>query len=101
MTLEDGSPSCSTGFLKVLKGPKKMDVALKAKDKTTMIDKAHSAIVVNFGGKVLGQVSKEKTAAGVWTKLKGLYMTKSLVNRLYLKQALYAFKMSEDKVLAE
>ena len=28
-------------------------------------------------------------------------MTKSLVNRLYLKQALYSFKMSEDKVLAE
>ena len=28
-------------------------------------------------------------------------MTKSLVNRLYLKQALYSFKMIEDKVLAE
>ena len=33
-------------------------------------------------------------------KLKSLYMTKSLVNRLYLKQALYSFKMTEDKVLA-
>ncbi|CAL5214852.1 unnamed protein product [Lathyrus oleraceus] len=28
-------------------------------------------------------------------------MTKSLVNCLYMKQALYSFKMSEDKVLAE
>ena len=28
-------------------------------------------------------------------------MTKSLVNHLYLKQALYSFKMSEDKVLTE
>lgn len=39
--------------------------------------------------------------SGHWEKLKSLYMTKSLVNRLYLKQALYSFKMSEDKVLAE
>lgn len=28
-------------------------------------------------------------------------MTKSLVNRLYLKQTLYSFKMSEDKILTE
>src|SRR4051812_47455150 len=28
-------------------------------------------------------------------------MTKLMVNRLYLKQALYSFKMVEDKVLAE
>lgn len=28
-------------------------------------------------------------------------MNKSLVNRLYLKQALYLFKMSEDRVLME
>lgn len=34
-------------------------------------------------------------------KLESLYMTKSLVNRIYLKHALYSFKMIEDKVLAE
>ena len=34
-------------------------------------------------------------------KLESLYMTKSLVNRLYLKQDLYSFKMIGDKVLAE
>ena len=28
-------------------------------------------------------------------------MTKSLVNRLYLKQALYSFKMQEDKAIDE
>lgn len=44
---------------------------------------------------------KEKTVVGVWIKLQGLYMTKLLVKLLYLKQALYSFKISEDKVLAE
>ena len=34
-------------------------------------------------------------------KLKSLYMTKSLVNRLYLKQALYSFKIIKEKVLVE
>ncbi|GKC13368.1 hypothetical protein Tco_1010150, partial [Tanacetum coccineum] len=33
------------------------------------------------------------TAAGVWSKLKALYMTKSLVNKLYLKKKLYTFYM--------
>lgn len=56
---------------------------------------------MSLGDKVLRQVSKETTTSGLWVKLKSLYMTKSLVNHLYLKQALYSFKMSEEKVLAE
>lgn len=66
-----------------------------------MIEKAHITIVLSLGDKVLWQVLKEKKETGVWTKLEGLYMTKSLVNRLYLKQAMYSFNMSEEKVLVE
>lgn len=65
-----------------------MDVALIENEKTMMIEESHDAIVFKLGDKVLRQVSKENIAADVWTKLQGLYMTKSLVNRLYLKQAL-------------
>lgn len=78
-----------------------MNVVLTAAEKTNMIKKAHNAILLSLGDKVLRQVSKETTAAGFWVKLESLYITKSLVNRLYLKQALYSFKMIEDKVLAE
>lgn len=78
-----------------------MDVSLMEKEKTTMIKKSHIAIILTHGGKVLRHVSKEKITTDVWTKLEGLYMTKLLVNCLYLKQALYSFKMSEDKVLAK
>lgn len=66
-----------------------------------MIEKAHTVIILSLGDKVLRQVSKEKTIAVVWAKLECLYMTKPFVNRLYMKQALYSFKMSEYKVLTE
>jgi len=48
---------------------------------------------------VLRQVSKEKIEAGIWSKLEDLYMTKSLVN--CLKQALYSFKMQDNKIVEE
>ena len=63
-----------------------MDAFLKEKEKTTMIEKVHSAIILRLGDKVLQQVSKEKTITNVWSKLEGLYMTKSLVNLLYLNE---------------
>lgn len=37
--------------------------------------------------------------AGLWLKLESLYMTKSLTNRLYLKQCLYILRMREDMSL--
>lgn len=70
-------------------------------EKKALMEKAHSAILLSLGDKVLRKVSKEKTAAGLWSKLESLYMTKSLVNRLYLKQALYSFKMQEEKSIDE
>lgn len=66
------------------------------KEKMKMIEKTHSAIILSVGDKVLWQVSKEKIVAGVWTKLEGLYMTKLLVNRLYLKQTLHSFKWRQS-----
>nr|KYP45203.1 Retrovirus-related Pol polyprotein from transposon TNT 1-94 [Cajanus cajan] len=39
--------------------------------------------------------------AGIWVKLERLYVTKSLVNHLDLKQVLYSLKMHEDKSLVE
>ncbi|GJZ76245.1 zinc finger, CCHC-type containing protein [Tanacetum coccineum] len=39
------------------------------------------------------ELQGKKTAAGIWTKLTSLYMTKSLANRLYLKKKLYTLRM--------
>src|SRR3954464_10360508 len=87
--------------LEALKGEAAMNAELMAAEKTNMIEKAHIAILLSLSDKVLQQVSKETATSGLWVKLESLYMTKSLVNRLYLKQALYSLKMIEYKVLAE
>ena len=63
----------------------KMPEGLSEKEKNEILDKAHSAIILSLGDKVLREVSKEESAAGVWAKLENLYMTKSLANRLFLK----------------
>ena len=77
------------GLLEAFGGEENMDSAIPQREKRTLLEKAHSAIILSLGDKVLRQVSKEKSAVEVWAKLESLYMTKSLVNRLYLKHALY------------
>ncbi|KAL8527828.1 hypothetical protein ACS0TY_005596 [Phlomoides rotata] len=64
-------------------------------------EKAHSAIILCLGDKPLREVSKEKTAINVWRKLESLYQTKSVSNKLYTKQKLLDFRMSDGKDLNE
>ncbi|GJV90056.1 zinc finger, CCHC-type containing protein [Tanacetum coccineum] len=66
---------------------------MEAQAKAELNKKAHSAVILCLGNKVLREVTRETTAAGVWSKLKTLYMTKSLANKLYLKKKLYTFYM--------
>ena len=63
--------------------------------------KAHSVVVLCLGDKVLREVAKETTAAGILEKLENLYMTKSLANRLFMKQRLYSWRFLEDKSIIE
>ena len=71
-----------------------LDVALNGKnlpthlsenEKKELLDKAHNALILSLGDKVLREISKEKSVAAVWLKLESLYMTKSLANKLFLK----------------
>ncbi|GKD50039.1 hypothetical protein Tco_1279015, partial [Tanacetum coccineum] len=66
-----------------------------------MLKSAHSALILCFGDQVLREVNKETTAAGIWTKLKTLYMMKSLANCLYLPKKLYTFYMHMGKKQSE
>ncbi|GKD79155.1 hypothetical protein Tco_1341776 [Tanacetum coccineum] len=59
--------------------------------------KVFSALIFCLGDRVLREITKETTAAGIWKKLKTLYMKKSLANRLYLKKKLYTFQMHQGK----
>lgn len=66
-----------------------------------MMAKAHSVIVLCLGDKVLREVVKETNALGILEKLESLYLTKSLANRLYMKQRLYSYRFTEDKSAIE
>ncbi|GKE32351.1 retrovirus-related pol polyprotein from transposon TNT 1-94, partial [Tanacetum coccineum] len=69
--------------------------------KMDVYKKAHSALLLCLDNKVLREVNKENSAAGVWLKLETLYMTKSLANKLYLKKKLFTFYMHSGKKLSE
>ncbi|GAA0178173.1 hypothetical protein LIER_29802 [Lithospermum erythrorhizon] len=51
-------------------------------------EKAHSTLLLSLDDEIIREVSKQETTAGLWTKLESLYMTKSLTNKLLLKQRL-------------
>ena len=66
-----------------------------------VLQKAHSAIILSLDDKVLREVAHETSASAIWKKLEDLYMVKSLANRLYLKQQLYSYRLTEGKTLSE
>ena len=89
------------GLQDALKGEKDLPKTLSEKEKNDILEKAQSAIILSLGDKALREVSKETSAAAIWLKLEKLHMTKSLANRLYLKQRLYSFRMAEGKSIED
>ncbi|KAL8470623.1 hypothetical protein ACS0TY_033249 [Phlomoides rotata] len=89
------------GLASTLKMEEDGESSVTAAKRIEIGEKAHSAIILCLGDKPLREVSKEKTAIDVWRKLESLYQTKSVPNKLYVKQKLLNFKMSEDKNLSE
>nr|GEX07623.1 retrotransposon protein, putative, Ty1-copia subclass [Tanacetum cinerariifolium] len=74
---------------------------MEAQTKAELNKKAHSAVILCLGNKVLREVTGKTTAVGVWSKLETLYMTKSLANNLYLKKKLYTFYMPAGRKISE
>ncbi|KAG8474630.1 hypothetical protein CXB51_031256 [Gossypium anomalum] len=63
--------------------------------------KALSAIQLCLTNTVLQEVLMEKTSSALWKRLETLYATKSLANRLVLKQRLFTFRMNEGELLRD
>ncbi|GKC53169.1 retrotransposon protein, putative, ty1-copia subclass [Tanacetum coccineum] len=74
---------------------------METQTKTELNKKAHSALILCLGNKVLREVTGDTTAAGVWSKLETLYMTKSLANKLYLKKKLYTIYIPAERKIFE
>ncbi|KAK0585700.1 hypothetical protein LWI29_032661 [Acer saccharum] len=86
------------GLAKALRGRKKLLVNMPEEKKDDIMEKAFSAILSSLSDVVLYEVFDEKTVESLWLKLESLYMTKSLSNRLYLKQRLHGIRFSEEIV---
>ena len=50
---------------------------------------------------VMYHVMDEESPVAIWLKLESWYISKSLTNKLYLKQKLYGLKMAEDSDLSQ
>ncbi|KAG8473853.1 hypothetical protein CXB51_035848 [Gossypium anomalum] len=64
-------------------------------------EKALSAIQLCLTNTILQEVLMEKTSSALWKRLETLYATKSLANRLVLKQHLFTFRMNEGELLRD
>lgn len=66
-----------------------------------MDKRAKNMICASLGNLVLRKVMKQTTALGVWKALEKDYQTKTLPNRIYLKQRFTSFKMEEHRSVEE
>jgi hypothetical protein len=62
---------------------------------------AVATIRLCLGDDIMYHVMDEEFLAAVWLKLESRYMSKSLTNKLYLKQRLYSLKMVEGSDLSQ
>ena len=78
-----------------MKGKDKIPESLIENEKEEMDEKVLTSIQLYLSNEVLQEVVHEKTTISLWLKLESLYMTKTLVNRLHLKQWLFTLCMVE------
>ncbi|TXG62727.1 hypothetical protein EZV62_009721 [Acer yangbiense] len=77
------------------------DFDIWGRKKNDMLEMALGTIILNLSDNVLREVNDETTACDVWNKLESLYLTKSLTNKIYLKERLFSFKMDASKGLGQ
>ena len=70
-------------------------------DIRTINNKAHNTTILHLSDEVLREVAKERSAAGLWTKLEEMFLKKSLAKRLYMKRRLYTFSMKEGTTMKD
>ena len=74
---------------------------VESSEMASLEEKAHSTILLCLADDIITEVTDQATAASLWLKLESLYMTKSLTNKLLLKQRLFSLRMEEGSNLRE
>ncbi|KAK9232475.1 hypothetical protein WN943_022721 [Citrus x changshan-huyou] len=86
------SPASSSGSGKA---------SISDEDWEELDDRAASAIRLCLAKNVLANVGKIPTAKELWEKLEKLYQTKSISNRLYLKERFHTLRMTEGTKISD
>ena len=101
MACQDACFVSAARIVESTKGQECFAATLSDEEKEDLLERAHSAILLSLGDKVLREIVNEETAIGLWLKLESRYMTKSLTNRLYMKQRLYTIQMKEGTPVSD
>uniref|UniRef100_A0A2N9G1G5 CCHC-type domain-containing protein n=1 Tax=Fagus sylvatica TaxID=28930 RepID=A0A2N9G1G5_FAGSY len=89
------------GLVKALYGKTKKPEKMTDDEWEELDMKAVSTIRLLLADEVMYDVMEENSIAGIWLNLEKRYMSKSLTNKLHLKQKLYGLKMTEGADLRQ
>jgi hypothetical protein len=83
------------GLQKALEGRTKKPTSMTNEEWEDLDARDINTIRLCLADDVLFNIVGEETTTGLWTRLEGLYMTKYLTNKIYLKRQLYSLHMKE------
>uniref|UniRef100_A0A2N9GMG5 Integrase catalytic domain-containing protein n=1 Tax=Fagus sylvatica TaxID=28930 RepID=A0A2N9GMG5_FAGSY len=89
------------GLVKALYGKTKKPEKMTDDEWEELDMKAVSTIRLLLADEVMYDVMEENSTVGIWLNLEKRYMSKSLTNKLHLKQKLYGLKMTEGADLRQ
>jgi hypothetical protein len=89
------------GLVKALYGKTKKSEKMTDDEWEELDMKAVSTIWLLLADEVMYDVMEENSTSGIWLNLEKRYMSKSLTNKLHLKQKLYGLKMIEGADLRQ
>jgi hypothetical protein len=89
------------GLKKALARNLKKPTAMTNEEWEDLDEKSLSTIRLCLADDVLFNIVGEDTTSGLWSKLESLYMTKSLMSRIYLKRQLYSLRMKEGTKIVD
>jgi hypothetical protein len=89
------------GVVNALVGKSEKNASITDEEWDEIDARALSAIRMCLVDDVLFNIVTEKTTIGLWTKMEILYMTKSLMNRIFLKRKLCSLCMKEGTKIVD
>jgi hypothetical protein len=89
------------GLQKALAGKKKKPTSMKDEDWEDLDARSLSTIRLCPIDEVLFNIDEDKTKTGLWRKLESLYMTKNLMNKIFLKRQLYNVHINEGTQIVD